>query len=347
MRRLSRAAEKLPRARCVGLIGSARRMVTVGIRDEPSGPHNSLFQRFAQPYYVLRPVHIFHRLIAGRQPELERIVRLPWGLEIAADPREGIGRAIIRNGLFDLTVSEALSRLLGPGETSVDVGANIGHMTSIMARRAGTRGRVIAFEPHPDVNRDLAANVARWRTMNGVGAIEVHTVALSDEHGSGTLFTQANFAYNRGLASFEAPSGPTHDGWATEDVTLKRLDQVVEGPIALIKIDVEGHELQVLRGATALLEEQLVRDIIFEEHGRYPTPVTELLEDLGFTLFWLDRSFSGPRLRRPGDPPPARNGDPSFVASIDPERVRALLAPRGWRALGWRTISMGARRAVE
>jgi FkbM family methyltransferase len=275
------------------------------------------------------------------------MVRLPWGLDIVADPGEDLGRIIIRNGVFDLTVSEALSRLLAPGETGVDVGANIGYMTSIMAARAGTKGRVIAFEPHPDVNRDLAANVARWRTAKGVGPIEVHAVALSDEHGSGTLFMRANFARNRGLASFEAPSGPTPDGWVTEEVTLKRLDEVVKGPISVMKIDVEGHELQVLRGATTLLEDKLVRDIIFEEHGRYPTPVTELLEDAGFTLFWLDRSFSGPRLRRPDDPPPAGNEDPSFVASIDPERVQALLAPNGWRALGLRTIPIRFRRAVE
>lgn len=301
-------------------------------------PLRSLFQRLAQPYYVLRPSHLLHRLITARQSEPRRMVRLPWGLDIVADHDECVGRTIIRNGVFDLTVSEALSRLLAPGETGVDVGANIGHMTSIMAQRAGTKGQVIAFEPHPDVHRDLAANVAQWRAVKGVAPIEIHAVALSDEHGSGTLITKEHFAHNRGAASLEVPRGP--EEWVAEEVTLKRLDQVVKGPISVIKIDVEGHELQVLRGATTLLKDKLVRDIIFEEHGCYPTPVTELLEGAGFTLFGLDRSFFGPRLRRPDDPLPAGNGDPSFVASTDPERVQALLTPIGWCALGLRTISI-------
>jgi len=77
----------------------------------------------------------------------------------------------------------------------------------------------------------------------------------------------------------------------------------------------------------------LIRDVIIVEHGRYPTPVSDLLESAGFTVFRLDRSFFGPRLRPADDPSPVV-GDPSFFASLNATRARSLLSPVGWRALG-------------
>ena len=62
---------------------------------------------------------------------------------------------------IDLAVSEALWRLLDPGALALDVGANIGFMTNLMAWRSGPCGRVLAFEPHPEVFRSLAENVER------------------------------------------------------------------------------------------------------------------------------------------------------------------------------------------
>ena len=317
-------------------------MVTAKLRHWV-GRRSGLVGRFLQPYYVLRPGYLAHRLTNARQLQRTQTVRLPWGLDIVADPTEAVGRLIVRNGLLDLSVSEVLSRLIKPGETAVDVGANIGHMTSIMALRAGTDGRVIAFEPHPKIYSELAANVARWQTANGVGPIEIHEMALSDTHGLGTLVISEHFAQNHGSAFVEASAQTTQPGSTGEKVLLERLDQVVEGPIAVMKIDVEGHELQVLRGAAQLLERNLVRDIIFEEHGCYPTPVTELLEASGFTVFGLDRSFLRPRLVRPAASFKYRNEAPNCVASIDPGRVQALLAPIGWSALGLRTIPMPFR----
>src|SRR5664280_1535030 len=85
-----------------------------------------LLERLAQPYYLLRPSHLVRRVAMLGRAEPKAIVRLPWGLDIAVDPGEDIGRLIVTNGLFDLTVSEAIARLLQPGETGVDVGANIG-----------------------------------------------------------------------------------------------------------------------------------------------------------------------------------------------------------------------------
>lgn len=305
-------------------------------------PAITVLDRLAQPYFVLRPTQLVRcaqdKLRAGlarNSIRSERIVRLPWGLDLAVDPKETIGRAIVRNGLFDLNVSEALGRLLEPGETAVDVGTNIGHMTSVMAHAVGDAGRVIAFEPHPAVHRELAANVARWKGRRGLGSIELHEIALSDRGGSGSLRVhEETFARNRGSATLNAQDEGDGDAFTGSEVTLRRLDHVLDGHIHVMKIDVEGHELQVLRGARGLIERGLVRDVIFEEHNPYPTAVTELLEDAGFTLFVLDRTIFGPKLVKPReDWRTTRLEDPSVIASTAPDRVRERFRRPGWRVL--------------
>src|ERR1051326_695854 len=143
-----------------------------------------------KPQYLLRPSQLLRRLfrIARRQSpgETEEAV-LAWGLPIRFHPRETIGSNIWRLGLYDLCVCETLFRLINPGELAVDVGANIGQMTGLMALRAGKVGRVIAFEPHPELFRELSANVERWRDHARIASMALHPIALSDRCGTGQL----------------------------------------------------------------------------------------------------------------------------------------------------------------
>lgn len=67
-------------------------------------------------------------------------MKLPWGSEIRVNIGEGIGNTIWRTGVDDLPVLECLWRLTDPGDRCVDVGANIGLMTNVMAFRAGSEG---------------------------------------------------------------------------------------------------------------------------------------------------------------------------------------------------------------
>src|SRR5579872_6967542 len=94
-----------------------------------------------KPHYIYRPgqaIIRLGRLLGGAKPAgaWEEAV-LPWGLPIRYHPAEQIGNSIWRLGLYDLCVSETLWRLLDAGETALDVGANFGHMTSVMAVRVG------------------------------------------------------------------------------------------------------------------------------------------------------------------------------------------------------------------
>jgi hypothetical protein len=114
------------------------------------------------------------------------------------------------------------------------------------------------------------------------------------------------------------------------------LDEVVQVPskFGMMKIDVEGHELEVLEGARLLFENGGVRDCIFEEHHAYPTPVCNWFEAMGYRVFRLDRTFFKPTLLPPDSPIPRTHWTATnFLATNDPQRAQSLFSARGWNCL--------------
>ncbi len=180
--------------------------------------------------------------------DVER-VRLPWGLPISIIPKETIGSCIWRAGVYDLCVSECLWRLCDPGEVALDIGANIGHMTSIMALRLGSNGKLISLEPHPVLFGELSHNCSLWRSITSVAEIELYKKAASDQTGYAKLHIPGCFDTNRGVASLEPFE---KDISCTYEVPLTTLEElaltIVNRKIGVVKIDVEGHELSTLTG---------------------------------------------------------------------------------------------------
>jgi FkbM family methyltransferase len=298
----------------------------------------TLSQRLNKPEYLFRPRQLLRRLraIGVRDLAEERRFLLPWGLPLLVDPRDTIGRAVWHLGLYDLLVSETLWRLISPGEQVLDVGANIGHMASVMAARTGPSGQVFAFEPHPVLHARLQRNLALWGGALPGQHLEARAVALGDENGPGYLHIPVGFHENAGTASLVEPTEAATPGApGLVSVNVRTLDSELPSPLAptVMKIDVEGGEAAVFRGATRLLSGSL-RDIVFEDHGTFPTPAMRLLLDAGYTLFRLHKALLGPELV----PPQTSVGTgaweaPSLLATRQPERARTLLAPRGWRCL--------------
>jgi FkbM family methyltransferase len=274
--------------------------------------------RLSKPHYLYRPAQIVRRLRGGSR------ARLPWGPSIAFDPDEAVGSSISRTGVYDLPVTEAIYRLLDPGELAVDAGAHIGYMTSAMLARGA---RVHAFEPHPETHEWLRANVASWD-----GHVQLHRLALSSSAGTGWLGAGAEFTSNSGVPALLERERSDIDCFQVE---LHRLDEFVTGDVALLKIDVEGHEHAVLDGAPAG-----IRDVIFEEHDAPPTPTTELLRARGYRLYRVEPRLLGPRLRAQLGAPRRPGTDPhAYLATLDPERTE-----RRFRAPGWRCLLPGGPR---
>jgi FkbM family methyltransferase len=278
------------------------------------------------------------RRLGTQSSNTTRRVTLPWGLPLAVRSTDAIGLNVLRFGLYDLTLSETLHRLLDPGETAFDVGANIGHMSSVMAARVGTAGRVFAFEPHPEIFAELNHNQKLWQNA-GLSNVEVHRYALSDRSGQAKLNLPVEFSANRGTAfigEIESTAGETKH----YSVEMKSLDEAFCGHrIDVMKIDVEGHELQVLQGASKLLEEGAIRDIVFEEHSPLPTPTTTLLQEKGYSLFFLASNDQGPYLvdtRKRFDVP--KNEAPNYLATRNPSRATERFEHKGWDVLRRRVL---------
>jgi len=279
-----------------------------------------------KPYYLRSPRRFLRRL--AREPMSSQTC-LPWHLPIAFQPGSIIGTELVRKGIYDLVLTEGLFRLTDPGDVCVDVGANVGYTTSLLATRAGTDGHVVSFEPAPDVFALLTRNVASWRGAR-VASIDARQAALSNAEREVVLITPAAHGGDSSGRTLEHTD-------ATLDairVPCSTLDRAGFDRIDLLKIDVEGHEDAVLEGCRKLLEDRAIRDLVFEEHATPPTRATDRLATAGYTVFRIAQGLRGPRLEAEIERPFAIYWNaPSYLASIDPARALERFAPRGWHCL--------------
>jgi FkbM family methyltransferase len=292
----------------------------------------NLLKVFTRPEYAFRPRQILTRLrrVLSPMPESAEVT-LPWGDTVRVCPRETIGAEIWHCGVFDLPVAETLWRLLDAGETAVDVGANLGQMTSLLRRKAGPAGRVLAFEPHPQLFsaleflRDAPAN------QRPGARLELFPAGLSDAVRAAWLDPGRDWQANRGLSRVTAADT---DGRAVS-IQLRTLDELLP-PGALVgvaKVDVEGHELDVLRGASRLLGERAVRDLVYEDLAAQSSPVSALLRAQGYSLFTLQARWRGPGLRASDATAESADLQHNYLATLDPVRAQARLAAPGWQVL--------------
>lgn len=289
-----------------------------------------------KPEYLYRPQQLWTRF-ARRNTRGFFSVQLPWGKEIRVSADDNVGSQIVKLGLYDLAVSEALWRLCEPGESALDVGANIGYTTFVMAERIRT-GRIFAFEPHPIIFQELANNIESLVSQGCETQIETIPKALGPSVCQLPLFVPKDFKYHRGESSLAAPSHLECDQQPhLVDVDTLDAQMADRGAIGVMKIDVEGFELDVLLGASQLFGEKRIRDCVFEEHRSFPTPVTDWFQARGYALFRIDRQFSGPRLLPPDSTIPRNYWTATnFLATSDPLRAQHVFSKRGWRCLGSR-----------
>jgi FkbM family methyltransferase len=296
-----------------------------------------------KPEYLYRPSQIVRRIsrvFAGR-PE-SGTVPMPWGVTMQVRPRDSLSLHLWHLGVLDLPVSEVIWRLLAPGEVGVDVGANMGYYSGLMAARVGRQGRVLAYEPHPEIYKDLRRHADSWAASAAhLARVDAREAAASDVAGTAELFESDEFSDNRGTASLEGAvdhvSHAPKQAVRTMKIRTCRLDEELAAvpSVGVMKVDVEGHEAAVFRGARATLAAGRVRHIVFEEHQSVPSPATELLESLGFTLFKIGRRFGGPVLSSPqADYKLPVWLPPNLLATREPDLVQRVCGASGWQVLG-------------
>lgn len=175
---------------------------------------------------------------------------------------------LIRIGVNEPHNSRVLCSLIGPGSVVVDVGANVGYFTILAAWRAWPDGKVWAFEPNPSSYRLLADNI----TANGFPAIvERRQLALSDRSGAAALQVFPGYEATATIrdvpdAFMELTRRETGRESHQLEVATIRLDEAMADvpEVHVMKIDAEGHEPAVLRGAMALVRRSPRLAIVME-----------------------------------------------------------------------------------
>jgi FkbM family methyltransferase len=186
------------------------------------------------------------------------VVELAGGLKMELDTSDFLQREIFLCGDFEPNVRREILRILKPGDLFLDIGANVGFFSLLASRAVGHDGKVYAFEPAPKAHDALRRNLQ----LNGIQNVTAIATALSDSPGRGALFLDAR--NNSGASSLNRSP---HSGEAVE-VELDSYDRFASQNTlsmpALVKLDVEGAEVKVLRGMQALLSRPNPPPVVLE-----------------------------------------------------------------------------------
>jgi len=171
--------------------------------------------------------------------------------KISAHPKKGtLTRAIIRRGYWERTQTRAFIHHLQPGALVIDAGANFGHYALVASKFVGSAGRVIAFEPNTETFQLLQSNITMLAYQNVIAV----QAGLSDDNGEMNLSIDSS---NPGGHSFTKDNVRRTE--RDETTSVYCLDQYLSGnqiapPVKLIKIDVQGFEVKVIRGAIQTIQ---------------------------------------------------------------------------------------------
>ena len=268
--------------------------------------------------YKLKPVSALMRLLPPALPGKARLARHLLGSTLTAQDyklrdgngcayvipslREPIGFYLLIDQVYEPETNQFLSERLSTGQVFLDIGANIGVFALPAARRVGPAGIVVAVEPSPTVADYLRRNIA----LNGLTNVRVKQCA----------------AYNRDVEALPFYHAPTdHFGMgalapqfhaAPINVPAFTLDHILadEGitKVDLIKIDVEGFEAAVFRGAAGILTGEAAPPILFEfcdwAEARVPGgqvgDAQRVLLDYGYKIYRLPDVLAGRNKPLPG-----------------------------------------------
>jgi len=265
------------------------------------------------------------------RPFLARLPADLGGATFICDLQDTISREVCFTGRYEPQETQLAMRLLRPGMTAVDVGANWGYFTLVCAHLVGATGRVLALEPHPHLSSLLAENAA----TNGLSQVEVLRLAAGAESGArgfvGFNEQAGNWGLSRSAHAAEAADFECETAGLDGVLDARGIDRV-----DLVKIDIEGGEADALRGMTAGLERQRYRYVLLECHpaalAQLGTSLEACLEPLrraGYQGWRIDHSVEMHRRAAVSSVPASALLSPANpqVLATDPWPHLLLVAP--------------------
>lgn len=209
-------------------------------------------------------------------PPFNRVKPCRYGTMLYNVHDRYVGRSLELYGEYSEGEADLFRQALGPGEFAVEVGANVGAHTLVLAQAVGPRGRVLAFEPQRVVFQALCANLA----LNSVTNVDCRQAAVGAAPGELLVppldYTRENNFGGLSLAGHV--SGEPVPVVTLDELSLRRCD--------LLKVDVEGMEREVLAGAEATVRR--LRPLLYVENDR-PEKAEALIraiDALGYRIYW-------------------------------------------------------------
>jgi FkbM family methyltransferase len=200
-----------------------------------------------------------------------------------------VGYSILFKGRHQTILLDMVSKIVSPGNVCIDIGANIGAVTVPMAWAVGPTGKVIAVEPQPVVAQRLRQNLA----LNNLRNVTVLEAAVGRGDCRTQFYSFPEGAWNQGISCLTATDRATTP-IDVQGVSGRTLLKMAGSVCHLIKIDVEGHELAVLRELSdliaechpALIFEYELRN--WESTGYQIEDAIKMLHSWGYDLYSLD-----------------------------------------------------------
>jgi FkbM family methyltransferase len=252
-------------------------------------------------------LHVSRPLIRRLATQLE--VPVAGGFRMRVDTAEAMGRVLATSGVWEPHVTAAFRATLSPGDVCVDVGAYIGYYTLLAAKLVGPAGHVYALEPAFDAHAALVSNAA----LNGVSNITTLRAAAGSFQGETAVVDQ----------SIRSTVRPAEAG---AKIPVRTVASVVPRAelerLRLVKVDVEGYEVEVLRGVEPIFEAGARPSLLVELHAGVVRAAVAQLAELGARYALNLYVLGDPRF---GDLAPWKGSASELAGALEPENERHLL----------------------
>ena len=267
-------------------LGTALGRRDVPVRELPTRLHKTIISYIesapAHNLTLLRAYNVALRFLGGPYR-----ARTYFGSTMLCDPRDAVQNTVLHFGTWEPNISAVVEKLLSPGDICVDIGANVGYDTLLASHLVGPHGSVIAIEASPSIFDLLSRNIGENDARN----IRLVQTAVSDRPGMLNLY--AGPPNNRGLTTTLASA--TYEIEAT--VEALPLDQILtveeRSRLRLIKIDIEGGEVPVMRRFLDTLElyPDFVTLIVEAAPSDEWPDIFQRMRSAGFSAYFIENSY--------------------------------------------------------